>query len=188
MKKQSSKKAYIIWWIVAAMFLLTSFSFLPGQVAEFFTGLLITAFCGFMGWQSFQRPRKAAAEAEKKRAEEAERRRQFEEKHGNLFLTVAGVTFDNDDGTSRQRTLKAIFQDPDEDGEVTLEPYEYRGKPAIYVLYEGRCVGNIRQSEVKDVMAVIDKIEKMDLLADSFKDDDDKTVYRADLAIQYSKQ
>lgn len=55
--------------------------------------------------------------------------------------TVVGVTFNNDDGSSRQQILSEI----DADDPVTLEFYKYNGKPACAVYVFGKQIGHINK-------------------------------------------
>lgn len=59
---------------------------------------------------------------------------------------VAGVSFENDDGSERQKILRKIhFGDAPFDSEniVTLLPYEYDGALAYYIQVNGYTVGNV---------------------------------------------
>lgn len=99
------------------------------------------------------------------------------------FFPVAGVTFSNDDGSSRQDALREICEGP-LDGEVDcwLDPYLYNGEMALHVMAGGQCVGNIRRS---DVDAVIERIKTSKtgarLEAELFETDNGRSIYRADV-------
>ena len=54
---------------------------------------------------------------------------------------VVGVTFNNDDGSSRQQ----ILSETDVDDPVTLEFYEYDGNPACAVYVFGKQIGHVRK-------------------------------------------
>lgn len=56
-------------------------------------------------------------------------------------IKVAGVTFANKDGSSRQELLKKF--DQEEEVAVSLLEHEYKGKPAFHVLVDGQVIGNI---------------------------------------------
>ena len=79
---------------------------------------------------------------EQKREAEASERAEWEAKHGRITTALAGVTFDNEDGTSRQKLLKDI-KARSGDAELNLEEFEYKGQPAVRVLVDGECIGNI---------------------------------------------
>ena len=118
----------------------------------------------------------------------AEGQRLFEQKHGTIDCSVSGVTFDNDDGSDRQKILRALLNDPEEDSpDVTFVQYTYKKKPALYVMCGDKCVGNVPAEYVEDVLPILDRIELAYITPDKFKNDDGVTIYRADLHIQYSK-
>ena len=56
-------------------------------------------------------------------------------------IKVAGVTFENKDGSSRQELLKEF--DQEEAVAVALLEHEHKGKPAFHVLVDGKIIGNI---------------------------------------------
>lgn len=65
-----------------------------------------------------------------------------------LYEKVVGVTFPNDDGSSRQNYIRQL----DEDESLTLESFEYEGETGFHVLdSKGHCIGNCP----KDVVPVI---------------------------------
>ena len=69
---------------------------------------------------------------------------------------VAGVTFCNEDGTSRQQILRAYNLGEPPFGLATnpvinLVEYEYQGNPAFYVMANGLCVGNLEAVAVPEV-------------------------------------
>lgn len=133
---------------------------------------------------------KLQAEQDERKARKAE----WERTHGRIRTKLAGVTFDNEDGSSRQRALQSAMAD-DCSGSVALELYDYKGKNAIRVEYEGTVVGNIPQDRVAEVAAVLDRISAASLSVSRFvpEDEDDETrgiggvIYRADLELVYTK-
>lgn len=56
-------------------------------------------------------------------------------------IKVAGVTFNNKDGSSRQELLREF--DREEAVAVSLLEHEHKGKPAFHVLVNGKIIGNI---------------------------------------------
>ena len=66
---------------------------------------------------------------------------------GSIVFRVAGTTFDNDDGTSRQDLLRGFRYEDPEDLIVTFEETEYAGELAFAVLINDQQVGS---SEVHD--------------------------------------
>lgn len=185
------KKPVII-WIVAALFLVCSFPlFAQGDAGAGICGIVIAAALAVFGFVSMKKAQ-AAAEAAKRAEEERQaaeaRKREYEARHGSIEVSVAGVTFDNDDGSSRQRILSGIYKEAEGGGtNAALEEYEYNGKPAVRILVEGKCVGVIRNTDLPKVLPIVSRAEAVILYAGRFKDDDGKTVYRADLHIEYAK-
>lgn len=134
---------------------------------------------------------------EKLRAEQAERQQRqtaWENEHGKITTKLVGVTFDNDDGTSRQRILKGAMAD-ECCGSIELENYTHNGADAILVSYEGQGIGNIPKNRVAEVLAVMDRITGASLNVERFVPDDEDgearslggVIYRADLTIVYTK-
>lgn len=140
---------------------------------------------------AFAKAQEEKALMEIQRAEEQERRENWENTHGRLTTKIAGVTFRNDDGSSRQKYLKEAFVNQG-DGTIKFESYEYQGEPAIRVFYDDMCIGNIPKDRVQDVMDVIDRITAVRLDVERFCPDDEdarpaEIIYRADVIIVYSK-
>lgn len=108
---------------------------------------------------------------------------------GEETFKVAGVTFRNEDGSSRQAILRDIFK---EYGgfttSVSLEEYEFEGKPAIRVLLAGDCVGNIPATDVKKLLDLEKKgIDYIHAFVEDFEDDDEKTKYYCELSVVYEE-
>lgn len=134
---------------------------------------------------------------EKLQAEQEEKKQRqaaWNAAHGTITTRLAGVTFDNEDGSSRQRALQGALAD-ECTGDVELELYDWKGQDAVRVLYDGVCVGNIPRDRVAEVAAVMDRITAGSLSVNRFtpEDEDDETsrrggvIYRADLTIVYSR-
>lgn len=58
-----------------------------------------------------------------------------------LDIKVVGVTFENSDGSKRQRILEELADDPDIDTHVVK--YDYNGCPAYRVECNGRMIGSV---------------------------------------------
>lgn len=156
--------------------------------------------------EQFRREQKQATAGDKNAVEqqsliveaaEQEGREEWTQKHGRIVTAIAGVTFKNDDGNSRQAILKDI-KARSGDAELALEEYEHKGKAAIRVLVDGDQIGNIPRSRVAEVSAVLDKLEDARLEVETFRpeneEDEDgnirrrgELIYRADLYLVYSK-
>lgn len=105
--------------------------------------------------------------------------------HEHMMIRVAGVTFKNDDGSSRQAVLKRLAENHSDGYFVSLEPYWYEDDTAFRVLCDGVCVGNVPKDNVHDVIDIWDDIKSITIHAESFENDNDNTIYRADLVILY---
>ena len=134
-------------------------------------------------------------EAAKKRM--AAERAEWEAHHGRIITPIAGVTFDNDDKTSRQRILKDLMATGG-DIEITLDTYDYNGSPAIHVIANDMCIGNIPKKQVKIVLDVLDLLESGTLSINTFRPEEEiddegnikkrgELIYRADLTLVYKK-
>lgn len=141
-------------------------------------------------FQEIENRKSQLAEEERLRKD---RQAQWERSHGRIVTRLAGVTFDNPDGSSRQAYLKAAYED-DCAGDIQLDTYSYNGEDAIRLLYEGRELGNIPRDVVPDILAVLDRIVDADLDISIFEPDEldedmpkPKKIYRADLTLTYSK-
>lgn len=100
---------------------------------------------------------------------------------GRTF-SVAGVTFNNDDGSSRQEILRDLFDGPLEgETDCWFEPFLYQGEMALRVKIGDKCVGNVRKSDVQTVIDCIKSSETgATLQTDFFENDDGEEVFRAD--------
>lgn len=130
--------------------------------------------------------------AETERRDALKGRDAWAEKYASLVTNIAGVTFDNDDGSSRQQILREILEKGEGDAEVTLDEFYYKGVQAVRVLVDGRCIGNIPKHRVQDVREVLDRIVSADLHVETFEPDDadpdrPRQIYRADLCLKYEK-
>lgn len=60
---------------------------------------------------------------------------------------IVGVTFDNEDGENRQDILASMTGDE----EIEIEKYTYNGKPAAYVKWGDRIIGNLSAKLAEDL-------------------------------------
>lgn len=131
--------------------------------------------------------RSAAIARQNEEAEAAARREEWERTYGRFTTNIAGVTFDNDDGSSRQKILRNLAAKSGSD-EVELQEYNYKGHPAVRVLISGQCIGNIPKERVQEALAVMDiGVENAHLNVESFNASDRGRTYRADLTLIYKK-
>lgn len=90
----------------------------------------------------------------------------FEGEISYLFASVkvVGVTFDNEDGVSRQSLLRKLhFHDSPFDGraDIELKGYEFQGQPAYGVYANGMQIGNIPADLIPFLQENIDCIESV---------------------------
>ncbi len=78
-----------------------------------------------------------------------------------MYIKVAGVTFTNDDGTERQEILEELEGIPGYMVEVELEPYSYRGEPAVRVFADGQQIGNIDRELAPYVTENFERIDQV---------------------------
>lgn len=116
----------------------------------------------------------------RKKAEDAERFRRE-------TFPVAGVTFQNEDGTERQKILKEIVLNQYGSCEVWFD--ENEGEDAgIKVLTEFGCVGFIRRSDKAKIRKFFDKkVNTISLDAEQFENEDGEKIYRADVIVGMDK-
>lgn len=125
-------------------------------------GLVVAALFVFLAYRRYAKLKKEAAppaaapDPVPQPAPAADSRPRFE----HLQFTVAGVTFKNDDGSDRQTILRHLrFGDAPyargDSFEVSLEPYDYQGSPAVRVLVNGYQVGNAPHDKVPAVLDFI---------------------------------
>lgn len=122
------------------------------------------------------------------RIAEQQAREEWKRTHATLTTSVVGVTFDNEDGTKRQQCLEEILINGYK--QISLEDYEYNGEPAIRVIVDDMCIGNIAKDTVLEVMSFIDRISSASLDVSDFIADTPngrgKRRYRAVLSLEYS--
>lgn len=98
---------------------------------------------------------------------------------------LAGVTFENEDGTSRQKILKSLKEHDD----LKVEKYKYNGEDAIKVLtLDNQCIGNIKAKDVPYVLELIDDAFRYELFdLHSFTNDEFKQTWIASVVVHYWK-
>ncbi len=102
------------------------------------------------------------------------------------LFPVAGVTYCNEDGSSRQEILCDLCDGEDEgEAEARLVAYKYKGSPAVRVETSLGAVGNIRKEYVAEVSSrLIDGALDATLLINTFENDKGETIYRADVELE----
>lgn len=96
---------------------------------------------------------------------------------------IAGVSFSNDDGTSRQDIIKTL-KDNDL---LNIEVYKFNGEDAISVnTLDGKQIGNIKREHIPFVLDRIKTLEKCSIFdIHSFIGNDNKKIYVAKIIIYY---
>lgn len=98
-------------------------------------------------------------------------------------LSLAGITFENEDGTKRQDIIKELKDnDP-----LKLEKYTYNGEDAIRVLTENnQCIGNIKANDVKHVLPLLESVTKCKIFdIHSFLGDSGEKIYIAKVIMYF---
>ena len=141
--------------------------------------------------------KKTAAEHEAER-EEAHREKpdapsDSEEK--TISFRVAGVSFDNDDGTSRQDILRhlhfgdAPYADDPEDLDVEFIETDYQGDPAIEVHINGYQVGHVPQEKVSAMLKAIashaDTVDSVRIIGGGRTEDGERISYGCEIEVSY---
>ena len=105
--------------------------------------------------------------------------------HRRLAFPVAGVTRNNDDGSSRQAALEALCEGDDMAvADVWFDDYLFGGRLNIRVMTEQGCVGEIRQKDVATVRTYFEKEVRMIYLEiNRDTEDGGDGVYQADVVI-----
>ena len=153
--------AVIIAW-VAYMYAFIRFLFHGLRIGGFFTTVLLLAagFLSLVFWtfRVLSRPSKKQAQAAARLLKVPARApAPAAEDSGSVTFRVAGTTFENEDGTSRQDILRhlkfgdAPWADGPEDLTATLEETEYEGEQAFAVFVNGYQVGNVPKASVRKV-------------------------------------
>lgn len=202
--KQPLKKSTLILFVVAALFLLCSFAFLPDQIIEFISGIIIAAVLAFVGYWQQRKPatikketvaeplqtvadpqpvtnnvESTCATAEVQKSEPVQTETQKTDS-GAATFEVAGVTFGN-----RQHVLAELYRESDGIGIAgRLEQCEYEGEPAIRVYGEDNLIGFIRKSDLPQALKILDCIEDMVITIDYFEED--KKIYYAEVRVIYT--
>lgn len=110
----------------------------------------------------------------------------FAEELAESTFKVAGVTFDNDDGSSRQEIICDLLDEYGEWEDIpgSLLEYEYKGNPAIYVLADGQIVGNIPADDLDTVLDLLPDVEDVVVRVSDFAPEG-KTIYFARVTLAY---
>ncbi len=113
-----------------------------------------------------------------------------------VTFRVAGVTFDNDDGSSRQEILRHLrFRDEpyvDEDAElmVNFVESEYEGQLAIEVWINDYQVGHVPKSKISQVKAAMDShawtVDSCSIYGGSRDESGEKHSYGCEISLSWA--
>lgn len=171
-----------------------------GSILTIVGSLAIAAVLGVMTWKlRVAVNAEQAAAAEQRRQEEQrkneEARRLWEEREARIkaerdrfryvSFPVAGVTFQNEDKTDRQKILREIALNDDGVTAVSFQEEDDLGEEsAIRVMTEYGCVGFIRRSDKAKIRRFFDRqTQRICLAVERFEADDGQKIYRADVNI-----
>jgi hypothetical protein len=111
------------------------------------------------------------------------------ERFVSQWFKVAGVTFKNDDGSSRQAILKLLCDGDKEGGDTAdIEQYIYENELAFRVKTEDGCIGNIRREDVREMKRFYDHgLRSFPVDIESFTADR-KRIYRAEIEVRMDRE
>ena len=136
---------------------------------------------------------RAEAEKEQRRLEEA-RRAEEEARNPKPIIKswcfpIAGVTFRNNDGTSRQDILKRMYAIQEAGGLdiIHIEDYDFNGEKAYGVYYDGEQFGNIKRQDIAEMDEAMnsDGITSCAIEIYHFRNEDGKKIYCAKLTLYW---
>lgn len=118
------------------------------------------------------------------------------EDSGSVTFRVAGTTFDNDDGSSRQEILRhmkygdAPWADDPDDLQVTIEEETYEGQLAFSVFINGYQVGFVPKSYIRQVEKAQQNIStcyvsEVEIIGGGTADDGRKLSYGCRITLEY---
>jgi|GEM_PF-6785638 len=107
-------------------------------------------------------------------------------------IEVSGVSFNNDDGTSRQSILgkMKLKQKPFDVMTVEVKEYDYKGDPALGVYINDIQIGNVAKeqiSHVKKIMAENSNIQSIEVWGGGTTDDGDPKNYGCQITVRTHK-
>ena len=131
---------------------------------------------------------------EARRAEEEAKRAEEEARNPKPIIKswcfkIAGVTFRNDDGTSRQDILKRMYaiQEAGVLDEIDIQDYDYNGELAYGVYYNDEQFGNIKRQDIAEMDEAMnsDGITSCAIEIYHFRNEDGKKIYCANLTLYW---
>ena len=192
--------AVIIAW-VAYLYAVIQFLFHGFRISGFFTTLLIlaAAFFVLVFWtvRALARPsRKQVQAAARLVTGRAGAPAPTADDSGSVTFRVAGTTFDNGDGTSRQDILRhlkfgdAPWADDPDDLTATLEEETFEGEPAFAVLINGYRVGSVPKKMIPQVQKAQEHVatcfvSSVRILGGGTSEDGKQLSYGCEITLEY---
>ena len=81
----------------------------------------------------------------------------FQKSHVFMEIPVVGVTYQNDDGSDRQKFLRSFALGHERIETIMFNEYQYNNEPALYVLVNDKIVGNVPANLVKALIDISTK-------------------------------
>lgn len=108
------------------------------------------------------------------------------DEHTSKVFSVAGVTFANEDGSSRQQLLRELIGHTD-GARCALAEYSYNGEPAYKVMVDGKTIGNIHRNDLPYLTGHKDELTGVaGLEVNTFVNNDGIELCRAELTANFS--
>ena len=150
--------------------------------------------CGTSQCQSSEHQR---GSVDKEALELARRQAEWDRTHGRFDYKVAGVTYDNEDGTSRQKYLMQIKKALGIGESINLQHVadEYNGETCIKVMFDDKCVGFVPKHKIDEFTKIANQIEcahpEINSFTDEYQEDDGSTtkekIYYCHVYLTYRK-
>ena len=81
----------------------------------------------------------------------------FQKSHIFKEIHVVGVTYQNEDGSDRQKILRSFALGHERIDTIMFNEYQYNNEPALYVLVNDKIVGNVPANLVQDLLEISTK-------------------------------
>jgi len=115
---------------------------------------------------------------------EAEKRKQDQDDEERFYFNVAGVTYDNNDGSSRQAVIKNCKKF--DNNNAFFKKSKYNGKPSIEIWTDYGQIGNV-PSEYIDKILSIKNVHSYISNIDSFYNEKNKKTMFCEITVFYKK-
>jgi len=195
LKQTLRKILWILLLVIGGFFLLIGLLIIDGNATASGTMLLLGGLFLFFGFKQRKKYLNANLErlANKKKMDDAAAlevaRIERDKKFGDFEFKVTGVTYENEDGSSRQKILKsAIKAQKDGTLDITFERHDYNGQPGVSVMFNGKCGGYVESRKAVDFLNFVDQITYMSPEISSFINDEGRRIYFCHISFVYRKE